>query len=119
MHLAGCFFNHDQYLKLSLVADKIHVCHLNQVEPHIHCMLCLLECFKNRVVLFCYGKWVVIATFINKIVEYQVIPKEFTFFFVNLGGGYNEHYVKTLENPRKTPRLSYPESRLDNSSLSK
>lgn len=87
MHLAGCFFNHDQYLKLSLVADKIHVCHLNQVEPHIHCMLCLLECFKNRVVLFCYGKWVVIATFINKIVEYQVIPKEFTFFFVNLGGG--------------------------------
>ena len=56
MHLAGCFFNHDQYLKLSLVADKIHVCHLNQVEPHIHCMLCLLECFKNRVVLFCYGK---------------------------------------------------------------
>lgn len=81
----------EMILSISLSCYKMktsfHVCHLNQVYTFIVCCACR-SVLRDRVVLFLYGKWVVIATFINKIVEYQVMEKTcslifFYYFFVN------------------------------------
>lgn len=89
----------EMILSISLSCYKMktsfHVCHLNQVYTFIVCCACR-SVLRDRVVLFLYGKWVVIATFINKIVEYQVMEKTCSFmFFINF---FSEHCCVSITN---------------------
>lgn len=89
----------EMILSISLSCYKMktsfHVRHLNQVYTFIVCCACR-SVLRDRVVLFLYGKWVVIATFINKIVEYQVMEKTCSFMFFIIF--FSEHCCVSITN---------------------
>lgn len=98
----------EMILSISLSCYKMktsfHVCHLNQVYTFIVCCACR-SVLRDRVVLFLYGKWVVIATFINKIVEYQVMEKTCSLISFII-------FVNTVMSVKQTKVLLLHENRL-------